>query len=95
MTILLSGCLGAGTHGSLKGYKYQTIKENLEKAVMTTINSNKRIERESQRDPGNFKYVFTDSTGKKDSVFDNYYNDGEYLTIKIKSNEQLKSRLVF
>jgi hypothetical protein len=80
--------MGAGTHGSLKGYKYQTTKDKLEIAVMTTIETNKNIERENLRDPQNFNYVTYDKAGKKDTVFDNYYNDGtNYLTLKIKTNK--------
>jgi hypothetical protein len=80
--------MGAGTHGSLKGYKYKTTKDKLEVAVLTAIDANKNIERESQRDPHNLNYVTYDKTGKKDTVFDNYYNDGKkYLTLKIKTKK--------
>ncbi len=81
---MLSGCLGAGTHGSLKGYRYPTTKQKLDSAVMFVIKNNPNI----YRDTNNVNYIIDQTNGKNDTVIDNYYNDGKsYLTIKIKTDK--------
>ena len=85
LTTILSGCfIGAGTHGSLKGYQYATTKEKLDSAVMFVIKSNPKI----YRDTNNVNYIIDKTNGKNDTIIDNYYNDGIiYLTIKIKTDK--------
>ncbi len=86
-TFMTSCFMGAGTHGSLKCYQYSTPKDKLESAVLKIIENSPKIKRESLRDPKNFYHITYDQ-GKKDSIFDNYYNDGSYLTIKIKTDSE-------
>jgi hypothetical protein len=47
---LLISCIGAGTHGSIKYYEFNTSKYNLEKAVQRVISENKTIEQDSVKD---------------------------------------------
>ncbi len=84
-TTILTGCfIGAGTHGSLKGYQYATTKEKLDSAVMFVIKNNPNI----YRDPTNSNYIIDQTNGKNDTIVDNYYNDGKsYVTIKIKTDK--------
>lgn len=81
----LTGCfIGAGTHGSLKGYQYQTTKDKLDSAVLNVIKTNPNIYRDTI---GN-KILTYVGNGKQDTIVDNSYNDGhEYLTIKIKTEK--------
>ena len=85
ISTLLSSCfIGAGTHGSLKGYKYPTTKDKLDSAVMLVIKNNPNI----YRDTNNVNYIIDQTNGKNDTIIDNYYNDGiNYLTIKIKTEK--------
>ncbi|MES2656177.1 MAG: hypothetical protein V4620_11350 [Bacteroidota bacterium] len=88
LTILipfLTGCfIGAGTHGSLKGYQYSTTKDKLDSAVMFVIKNNPNI----NRNTNNVNYIVDQTDGKNDTIIDNYYNDGKsYLTIKIKTDK--------
>lgn len=85
VTTILTGCIiGAGTHGSLKGYQYATTKEKLDSAVMSVIKNNPNI----YRDTTHSNYIIDQTNGKKDTIIDNYYNDGKsYLTIKIKTDK--------
>src|SRR5690606_7917088 len=85
LTTILSGCfIGAGTHGSLKGYQYSITKDKLDTAVMFVIKNNPNIYRDTI---GN-KIFANVGNGKQDTIIDNSYNDGhEYVTIKIKTNK--------
>ena len=84
-SIYLTSCIiGAGTHGSLKGYKYSTTKDKLDSAVMYVIKHNPNI----YRDTIGKSYLANVGNGKQDTIVDNSYNDGkEYLTIKIKTEK--------
>lgn len=79
---LLTSCfIGAGSHGSLKGYKYATTKDSLERAVMFVIKNNPNI----YRDTIGKHYLANVGNGRQDTIIDNSYNDGkEYVSIKIK-----------
>ena len=82
LAVTFTGCIiSAGTHGSIKGYRYPITKDKLEIAVMSAIKSNPDI----YRDSTNKNYIIDKTNGKNDTIIDNYYNDGKsYLTIKIK-----------
>ncbi len=68
------GCLGGGTHGSIKTYEYQVSKATLEKAIWKVINLSVNIQRDTS------KNYYNDSM--------NYYNDSVmYITIKIRKGE--------
>ena len=83
--ICLTSCfIGAGTHGSLKGYRYQTTKSKLDSAVMYVIKNNQTIYRDTV---GN-KILANVGNGKQDTIIDNSWNDGhEYVSIKIKTDK--------
>ncbi len=83
--VILTSCfIGAGTHGSLKGYEYQTTKQHLENAVMDVIKSNPNI----NRDTVGKTQVVNIGGGKQGTIVDNSYNDGkEYVTVNIKSGK--------
>lgn len=85
--ISLTSCVfGAGTHGSLKGYRYQISKDTLASAVMYVINNNSNIYRDTIGD----KILADIGDGKQGTIIDNSYNDGQkYLSIKIKTNKGL------
>ena len=83
-TCLTSCFIGAGTHGSLKGYQYQTTKNKLDSAVMFVIKNNQNINRDTI---GN-KILANVGNGKQDTIIDNSWNDGhEYVSIKIKTDK--------
>jgi hypothetical protein len=81
----ITGCfIGAGTHGSLKGYQYQTKKDKLNRVVMYVIKNNPKI----CRDTIGSKFLANVGNGKQDTIIDNSYNDGhEYVSIKIKTQK--------
>ncbi len=83
LSACLTGCLiGAGTHGSLKGYQYPVTKDKLDSAVMYVIKNNQNIYRDTI---GN-KILAEVGDGKQDTIIDNSWNDGhEYVSIKIKT----------
>lgn len=85
LTTIMTGCfMGAGTHGSLKGYKYATTKEKLDSAVMFVIKNNPNI----YRDTTDANFIIDKANGKNDTIIGNYYNDGKsYLTISIKTDK--------
>jgi hypothetical protein len=85
LTTLLTGCFfSVGTHGSLKGYQYSTTKDKLDSAVMFVIKNNPNI----QRATNNLNYIMDQTSGKNDTIIDDYYNDGKsYLTIKINTDK--------
>jgi hypothetical protein len=82
LTAVLTGCgFGAGTHGSIKGYQYPVTKSELEKAVMTVLQSKTKVYRDTIRN-----YMIDVTDGKNDTIENNYYNDGKnYLTLHIKT----------
>jgi hypothetical protein len=55
--ITFLGCIGAGTHGYLRAYKYNISKYRLEKAVHQVIGSNPSIYQDS------IKSYYNDDTG--------------------------------
>jgi len=83
VTAFLTSCfIGAGTHGSLKGYQYQITKDRLDSAVMYVIKNNENIYRDTI---GN-KILADVGNDKKDTMVDNSWNDGhEYVSIQIKT----------
>jgi hypothetical protein len=90
MTFLLAGCIGAGTHGSIKGYKYFTTKDNLQKAIMTVIQDNPNIYRDTSLDSLGSSPALDHSDGGDYSAGENFYNDiKHYVTIKITSGQNV------
>jgi hypothetical protein len=88
--ISLSSCfISAGTHGSIKGYQYETSKGNLQKAVMAVIKSNPNIFRDTSLDHLGSSPLLDSANSRGDySAGDNYYNDiKHYVTIKITPSE--------
>ncbi len=87
---LLSSCVGAGTHGSIKGYEYSVSKYRLEKIIDKIILKNNNVYRDTIR---NYMVDITD--GKSDTIYSNYYNDGKnYITVVI-SQEAGNYRYIF
>lgn len=80
--ILFAGCISAGTHGSLKCYKYNVKKSVLQKTIEKVIANNKNIKRSdiTQKD-----YIIDVTKGTNDTIpSNNHFNDGvNYVTIKI------------
>ncbi len=79
--------LSAGTHGSIKGYRYPVTKLELENAVNKVIENDPNIQRDKSDTTGKIYYNYE---GLKNQYYyidgKSYYNDGKnYLTIKIKS----------
>ena len=90
LSLFLTGCIiGAGTHGSVKGYKYLTKKENLQRAVMKVIASNSNIYRDTALDYLGSSPLLNHSDSQGDyAAGANFYNDiKHYVTIKIRSGE--------
>jgi hypothetical protein len=72
--IFLSSCLSAGTHGSIKSYKFPVPKSLLDTAVKQVISSNRNITRSTTK-------------AWNDTTQNDYYNDGRnYITFTIKGN---------
>lgn len=72
LVISFSGCLSAGTHGSLKTYTFSVPKSRLQTAVERVISSDKNI-------------IPSTSRAWNDSTKNDYYNDGiNYITFSIK-----------
>jgi len=90
LIFLLPDCIGAGTHGSIKGYKYITNKDSLQKAIMTVIQDNPNIYRDTSLDSLGSSPAL-DSVGTGDySAGENFYNDiKHYVTIKITSGQNV------
>ena len=90
LTFLLVRCLGAGTHGSIKGYQYSINKDSLQKAIMTVIKNNPNIYRNTSFDSLGSSPALDHSEGGDYSAGDNYYNDiKHYVTIKITSGQNV------
>ena len=78
--IFLSGCIGGGAAGSIIGFRYQTTKDRLEKAVKAVIKNNRNIYPDTINN-----YIIDLTNGKSDTLDDSYYNDGKRnITIDIK-----------
>lgn len=81
--LLILGCdgfIGGGTHGSIKSYKYSVMKKTLQKSIEEIIVNGGNI----RRDTPKYNIVYADG-GKKDTLWDNYYNDTiNYVTLFIK-----------
>lgn len=86
LVILIFSCLfwgcegiGGGTHGSIKSYTFPVKKEVLQKKVEKVISNCSNIHRDSIK----YNIVIVDG-GEKDTLWDNYYNDGiNYISISI------------
>ncbi len=79
---VLSSCLVAGTHGSLKEYKFLVSKHDLLKEINKTIDSSHNIFRDQ-----NLNYIVQIDGSKSDTLFNNRYNDGKnYITFSISEN---------
>jgi hypothetical protein len=79
------GCIGGGTHGSIKSYKYSVKKEILQKAVESVIANSNNIRRDSV-----IYHIVTVDGDKKDTLWDNHFNDtNNYVTIFVKSGNAL------
>lgn len=75
-----SGCIGGGTHGSIKAYRYTVKKEILEKAVESVIANSGNIKKDSVK-----YHIVTVDGGQKDTFWDNHFNDTtNYVTIFVK-----------
>ena len=80
ISTLTSCFVGAGTHGSIKGYQYNVTKNELENAVMYVIKNSPNIHRDTRGEPR----IENVGNGIMDTIFDNSYNDGKnYVAIKI------------
>lgn len=78
---LFSGCMTAGTHGSLKSYEFTANKYFLQKAVEKIIASSENIKRDTAKN-----YIIDKTNNRNDTIFDNHYNDGDtYVSVRIKS----------
>lgn len=90
LIISLVGCIGAGTHGSIKGYQYSINKDSLQKAVMTVIQSNSNIYRDTKLDSLGSSPRLDHNDGGDYVAGDNFYNDiKHYVTIKITSGQNV------
>jgi hypothetical protein len=90
LIFLLAGCIGAGTHGSIKGYQYPTRKDSLQKAIMTVIQNNPNIYRDTSLDSLGSSPALDHSDAGDYSAGDNFYNDiKHYVTIKITSGQNV------
>ena len=84
------GCISAGTHGSIKGYQYSISKDSLQKAIMTVIQNNSNIFRDTTLDSLGSSPLLDHNDGKDYSAGDNFYNDiKHYVTIKITSGQDV------
>jgi hypothetical protein len=74
IVISFFGCLSAGTHGSIKAYKFAVSASRLHSAVDQAISSNQNI-------------IRSISIAWNDSTKEDYYNDGiSYITFSIKGD---------
>ncbi len=48
--LFINSCIGGGTHGSIKGYRYETSKSKLESAVNLVIKENNAIHQDTTKD---------------------------------------------
>ena len=86
----LTGCIGAGTHGSIKGYQYSINKDSLQNAIMTVIKNNSNIFRDTSLDSLGSSPLLDHSDAGDYSAGENFYNDiKHYVTIKITSGQEV------
>ena len=79
--ILLTGCLTAGTHGSIKTYEYRVSVTRLQITLDSILKNNTNIFRDTTQN-----YILDITGGKNDTIIDNRYNDGKnYFTFEIKT----------
>ena len=91
----LGSCISAGTHGSIKGYQYLITKDSLQKAIMTIIQNNSNIYRDTSLDILGSSPALDHNDGGDYSAGDNFYNDiKHYVTIKITSGQN-KNEYIF
>jgi hypothetical protein len=78
----LWGCIGGGTHGYIKAYRYGTIKKELEKAIGQTIAQNPAIIKDSVKgyynDDTSYVTVHIVEKGESYSYIFRYYGGKEY-----------------
>ena len=85
-----AGCIGAGTHGSIKGYQYSINKNSLQNAIMIVIHDNPNIYRDTSLDSLGSSPALDHSDGGDYIAGDNYYNEiKHYVTIKITSGQSM------
>jgi hypothetical protein len=90
LILFFAGCIGAGTHGSIKGYQYSINKDSLQKAIMTVIQNNPNIYRDTSLDSLGSSPALDHNDGGDYSAGDNFYNDiKHYVTIKITSGQNV------
>ncbi|RYZ00006.1 MAG: hypothetical protein EOO11_03100 [Chitinophagaceae bacterium] len=81
LLFFLSGCLGAGTHGSIQDWEFPVTKIRLAQVVDSIIDTNPAIRRDTVRN-----HWIDQTGGRQDTVENNYYNDRTtYQTIYIRS----------
>jgi hypothetical protein len=77
--MFLTGCLTAGTHGSIKGYRYPISKQALQNTVEKVIAEGGSVHRDTI-----VNYIIDETGGKHDTLWDNQYNDTiNYVTIYV------------
>jgi hypothetical protein len=90
VVLSFAGCIGAGTHGSIKGYQYSVNKDSLQNAIMTVIQNSPNIYRDDSLDSLGSSPLLDHDDGKDYVTGDNYYNDiKHYVTIKITSGQSV------
>lgn len=79
--ICISGCIGGGTHGYIKAYRYAVPKYELEKAVRQVIVNNPNVYQDTVKDYYNddtgYVTVFIKEKGTYEYTF-RYYGGKEY-----------------
>ena len=91
----LVGCIGAGTHGSIKGYQYSVNKDSLQKAIMTVIQDNSNIYRDTKLDSLGSSPLLDHNDGGDYIAGDNFYKDiKHYVTIKITSGQKVNEYIL-
>src|SRR4051812_35025281 len=68
VTILLGCGIGGGTHGSIKGYRYNVPKHRLQEATNTVINKSQNIVRDTSKDYYNDGENYVTITIKKEGA---------------------------
>lgn len=89
-TLGVSGCIGGGTHGSIKAYEYPCAKDRLEEAVMQVIRTTPGVSRDTSLD-----YLGSSPQLDHDTCWNcpagaNYYNDiKHYVSIGIAKDGEI------
>lgn len=79
MAIFQYSCISAGTHGSIRAYKYSVPKQKLQTAVERVIAEGDNIRRDTT-----VNFIVDVTAGRPDTIYDNTYNDTtNYFTIFI------------